>query len=198
MFSLLVGFWQLLFRQNEFQVLILGVDRAGKTTILEQIKAVFTGREPLAANKIAPTVGLNIGRLQVRRAKLIFWDLGGQSSLRAIWEKYYSEAHGLIYVVDSADPSRVEEARAVLQQLLSHPDLAGIPVLLLANKQDAPTALTPHEIEASFALQQILDSTQPRQVFGTAAVTGEGVKESISWLVETLRDSPRAQGIQPY
>jgi len=101
-------------------------------------------------------------------------------------------------VVDSADPSRVEEARAVLQQLLSHPDLAGIPVLLLANKQDAPTALTPHEIEASFALQQILDSTQPRQVFGTAAVTGEGVKESISWLVETLRDSPRAQGIQPY
>lgn len=114
------------------------------------------------------------------------------------------------------------QARAVLQQLLSHPDLAGIPVLLLANKQvksgehplvrytryfcaslailyesfgvahlplscsyaatrynlalptsqDAPTALTPHEIEASFALQQILDSTQPRQVFGTAAVTG--------------------------
>lgn len=56
-------------------------------TVLEQIKAVFTGREPLAAGKIAPTVGLNIGRLQVRRAKLIFWDLGGQSSLRAIWEK---------------------------------------------------------------------------------------------------------------
>lgn len=56
-------------------------------TVLEQIKAAFTGREPLAAGKIAPTVGLNIGRVQVRRAKLIFWDLGGQSSLRAIWEK---------------------------------------------------------------------------------------------------------------
>ncbi|EOD23405.1 ARF-like GTPase [Emiliania huxleyi CCMP1516] len=191
MFSLLVGFWQLLFRRAEFHVLILGVDAAGKTTVLEQIKATFLGREPMPPAKIAPTVGLNIGRLQVRRCKLICWDLGGQAALRAIWEKYYSEAHGLIYVVDAADTERIDESRNVLHALLGHPDLAGIPLLLLANKQDAQGALSPHEVEARFGLQQVLETSQPRQVFGTAALTGERIEESIHWLVEALRDSPR-------
>jgi ADP-ribosylation factor related protein 1 len=198
MFSLMVGFWQMLFRRAEFQVLILGIDAAGKTTVLEQIKSRFLGREPLPATKIAPTVGLNIGRIQMRRAKLIFWDLGGQATLRTIWEKYYSEAHGLVYVVDAADAQRLDESRTTLHQLLSHTDLCGIPLLVLANKQDAPNALSPQEIEAHFGLQQLLESTQPRKVFGSAALTGDGIQESVNWLVEALSESPRAQGIQAY
>lgn len=111
-FSLIVGFWRLFFRKEEFQILILGIDRAGKTvirrvrqlsyesismrhpshlpcmqTLLEQLKAIYTGLDPLPPSKIPPTVGLNIGRMQVSRAKLIFWDLGGSSSLRSLWEK---------------------------------------------------------------------------------------------------------------
>mmetsp|Transcript_59103 Transcript_59103/g.128300 ORF Transcript_59103/g.128300 Transcript_59103/m.128300 type:complete len:197 (-) Transcript_59103:330-920(-) len=194
MFSLLAGFWQLIFRRVEFHILILGVDSAGKTTLLEQMKAVFLGKEPLAPGKIAPTIGLNIGRMQIRRAKMIFWDLGGQSALRTIWEKYFAEAHGLIYVVDASESERFEESRAVLLDLLAHPDLADVPLLLLANKQDIEGAISPQEIESRFGLQKV--NRQPRMVVGTAALSGDGIQEGISWLVDALRESPRAMGVQ--
>lgn len=104
-------------------------------SVLEQLKALFTGLDPLPPGKISPTVGLNIGRMQVDRTKLIFWDLGGSKALRSLWEKYYAEAHGLLYVVDASDPARFDESRDVLRQLRNNPDLAGIPLLVFANKQ---------------------------------------------------------------
>jgi len=195
-FSLIVGFWRLFFRKEEFQILILGIDRAGKTTLLEQLKALYTGLDPLPPSKIPPTVGLNIGRMQVSRAKLIFWDLGGSSTLRSLWENYYSEAHGLVYVVDASDHERIEESKQTLEGLLNHPDLAAIPLLLFANKQDAEGALTPPELDARFDLQQSMSRSQQRNVIGTTALTGDGVEAGITWLVESLRSSPRAMGMQ--
>lgn len=114
MFSLLSGLLELLFRKEEYQILILGVDNAGKTTALEQMKALFLRMDPLAPEKIPPTVGLNIGRVEVGRVKLVFWDLGGQTGLRGIWEKYYAEVHGIIYVVDASNRHRFEESRRIL------------------------------------------------------------------------------------
>lgn len=196
MFSLLYGFWKLLFRRAEFHIIILGIDAAGKTSILERLKAMFAGMEALAPGKIPPTVGLNIGRMRINRTQITFWDLGGQSRLRSLWEKYFSEAHGLLYVVDSVDRSRLDESRDVLRGLLHNPDLAGIPVLVFANKQDAPGALTPHEIQSHFGLrQQQIDecgSSQPQNVLGVTALSGDGVEEGICWLVDAVRASPRA------
>eukprot|EP00002_Diphylleia_rotans_P037605 TRINITY_DN8418_c0_g1_i1.p1 TRINITY_DN8418_c0_g1~~TRINITY_DN8418_c0_g1_i1.p1 ORF type:complete len:137 (+),score=23.62 TRINITY_DN8418_c0_g1_i1:72-482(+) len=113
MFSLLYGLWQQFFRKAEFYVLMIGLDRAGKTTMLEFLKAKYQGIEPLPPQKICPTVGLNIGKFDVSRAKVILWDLGGQSSLRSIWDKYYNEADGVVFVVDSGDGTRFQEAKRV-------------------------------------------------------------------------------------
>lgn len=226
MFSLILGFWRLFFRRTEFHILILGVDNAGKTvrvprpplspisassrfsclcaalarqSLLERIKSIFTGLEPLPPGKVPPTVGLNIGRMQVNRTKLIFWDLGGATSLRSLWEKYYSEAHGLLYVVDASDAARFDESAEVLRALLKEtPDLAGIPVLVLANKQDAPGAVTPHVVQARFGLQQNetpTGSSQPQNVLGVTALNGDGVEEGVRWLVDAVRSSPRAQAL---
>lgn len=79
------------------------------------MKALFQNIEPLPPEKIPPTVGLNIGRMEVGRVKLIFWDLGGQTGLRGIWEKYFAEVHGLIYVIDAADDKRFEESRSIFE-----------------------------------------------------------------------------------
>lgn len=196
MFSLLFGFWKIFFRKAEFHILILGVDHAGKTTVLEQMKALYLGLESLPPGRIPPTVGLNIGRMLVSGAKLILWDVGGQRGLRSLWEKYYAEAHALLYVIDSTDRERFEESRQVLQGLLAHPDLEGIPLLVLANKQDAEGAISPLEIEAEFELQQSLSSAQQRRVLGVSAIDGSGLREGISWLIETVRQSPRALGMQ--
>lgn len=78
MFSLAYGLWKYIFNKTEFHVLILGVDKAGKTTLLEKIKSIYLKGEGLTPDRIVPTVGLNIGRIEDANAKLVFWDLGGQ------------------------------------------------------------------------------------------------------------------------
>lgn len=83
----------------------------------------------------------------------------------------------------------MSESRDTLQQLLSHPDLAGVPLLLLANKQDAEAALSPLEIRSR--LQATLEGVETQQLFATTALNGEGIEEGIRWLVDAMRDSPR-------
>ncbi|CAA0832819.1 GTP-binding protein 1 [Striga hermonthica] len=82
MFSLFYGLWKYMLSKVEFHVLILGIDKAGKTTLLEKLKSQYSNVEGLPPDKIVPTVGLNIGRVEVSNTKLIFWDLGGQKVLR--------------------------------------------------------------------------------------------------------------------
>lgn len=80
MFGLLAGLWEYCFKKDELHVLILGVDKAGKTTLLEKMKSMYTDYMGLEPEKILPTVGLNVGRIEVHKSKLIFWDLGGAPS----------------------------------------------------------------------------------------------------------------------
>nr|CAB3495709.1 unnamed protein product [Digitaria exilis]CAB3500602.1 unnamed protein product [Digitaria exilis] len=114
MFSLFYGLWKYVFTKDEFRVLILGVDKAGKTTLLEKLKSIYLKGEGLPPDRVVPTVGLNIGRIEDANAKLVFWDLGGQVGLRTIWEKYYEEAHAIIYVIDAATASSFEDAKSAL------------------------------------------------------------------------------------
>lgn len=79
---------------------------AGKTTLLERLKTTYTEFPGLDADKILPTVGLNVGKLEAMKSALMFWDLGGQTGLRSIWDKYYSDSHAIIYVVDASSPHR--------------------------------------------------------------------------------------------
>eukprot|EP00026_Physarum_polycephalum_P007420 Phypoly_transcript_07480.p1 GENE.Phypoly_transcript_07480~~Phypoly_transcript_07480.p1 ORF type:complete len:197 (-),score=31.33 Phypoly_transcript_07480:774-1364(-) len=190
MFSLMYGFWQCMARKTEYYILILGLDRAGKTTLLEQMKAIFKDVQPLPPDQIMPTVGLNIGRLEVGNVKLIFWDLGGQSELRSIWDKYFRETHGLVFVVDSADPDRFNEAKNELEILVRTSELRGVPFLFFVNKQDIENASTPRQMEEVFNMKQI-QSTRPTHVQPLTAINGEGVRDGVMWLVETLKKCAR-------
>jgi ADP-ribosylation factor related protein 1 len=134
MFGLLHGCLEYVLRKEELHVLILGLDAAGKTTLLEKIKQMH-GIPGLEWDKILPTVGLNVGRIEAHDCLMIFWDLGGQVGLRSIWDKYYDEAHAIVYVVDSADTTRMADSKAALDSVLGHRDLTYAPLLVLANKQ---------------------------------------------------------------
>ena len=79
---------------------------AGKTTLLERLKTIYTDFPGLDADKILPTVGLNVGKLEAMGSSLMLWDLGGQTGLRSIWDKYYADSHAIIYVVDASAPER--------------------------------------------------------------------------------------------
>ncbi|CAN6454316.1 unnamed protein product [Victoria cruziana] len=191
MFSLIYGLWKYLFSKTEFHVLILGIDKAGKTTLLEKLKATYSNLEGLPPDRIVPTVGLNIGRIEVENTKLVFWDLGGQSGLRTIWEKYYEEAHAIIYVIDAACQQRFEDSKSALEKVLRHEDLQGAPLLILANKQDLDAAVSTDELARYLDLKEL--DERPYLFEAVSAYEGMGIKDSIDWLVEIMERSKRTE-----
>ena len=160
---------------------------------------VLYGKSTKTAKDVSrtrPTIGLNVARLELGTVKLLIWDLGGQTSLRVIWDKYYPEAHALIYVIDSADNERLRESHQELQTILSHPDLIDAPVLIFANKQDLQNSISGESIckLLSFDLNT-LSSRRSIRIQDISALNGHGIDTGIQWLVECAKRSSRATTI---
>ena len=169
---------------KEAKILVLGLDNAGKTTLLK-----FLSSE--APSKIEePTKGFNVKTICKDGFKLNVWDIGGQSSIRTYWENYYDRTDGLVFVVDSSDDYRLEETTSVFKILLAEPKLSNVPILVFANKQDKNDALQPNEIMEKMDLSSISD--RKWSINACVATTGEGVADGMKWLVETVSKSQEA------
>uniref|UniRef100_A0A8C0CVX4 ADP-ribosylation factor-like protein 2 n=1 Tax=Balaenoptera musculus TaxID=9771 RepID=A0A8C0CVX4_BALMU len=140
-------------KERELRLLMLGLDNAGKTTILKK----FNGED---IDTISPTLGFNIKTLEHRGFKLNIWDVGGQKSLRSYWRNYFESTDGLIWVVDSADRQRMQDCQRELQNLLVEERLAGATLLIFANKQDLPGALSSNAIREALDLLFNCGSTE--------------------------------------
>lgn len=188
MFTLLYGLWKYLFQKDEYFILILGLDNAGKTTFLEQTKTKFTkGYRGLNPAKITATVGLNIGRIDIHGVRLNFWDLGGQEELQSLWDKYYAECHAVIYIIDSSDSERLDESRDSFDKMVSSEALNGVPLLVVANKQDIPDSLPVEKVKDVFRDSRHLIGRRDCHVLATSALHGDGVHEGIEWVVHCVR-----------
>ncbi|EDW24379.1 GL23431 [Drosophila persimilis] len=161
-------------KEKEMRILLLGLDNAGKTTILKR----FNGE---SIDEISPTLGFNIKTLEHNGYTLNMWDVGGQRSLRSYWRNYFECTDGLVWVVDSADRMRLDSCRQELQVLLEEERLAGATLLVLCNKQDLPGALNSNEIKEILHLDDI--TTHHWLVVGVSAVTGEKLLSSMDWLI---------------
>lgn len=188
MFGLIHGCLEHALRKEELHILILGLDKAGKTTLLEKMKEMH-GLPGLEWDKILPTVGLNVGRIEAHNCLLIFWDLGGQVGLRSIWDKYFDEAHAIVFVVDAADADRLHESKAALDKVLGHRDLNGAPLLVLANKQDLAGSLGPSGVANELGLGKV--DTRPHRVQPVSAHHGMGILEGLQWIVTAVKASSR-------
>ncbi|XP_066994143.1 ADP-ribosylation factor-like protein 2 [Anabrus simplex] len=164
-------------KEKEVRLLMLGLDNAGKTTILKR----FNGEQ---IDTISPTLGFNIKTLEHRGYKLNVWDVGGQKSLRSYWRNYFECTDGLIWVVDSADKRRLDDCVKELHGLLGEERLAGATLLVFANKQDLPGALSAEEIRDVLELESI--KTHHWKIVWCSAVTGENLLEGIDWLVDDI------------
>jgi small GTP-binding protein len=164
--------------QKETCVLVLGLDNAGKTAALYALKL----DEPVEYT--IPTIGFNIETIQMGPLSIQTWDLGGQTKLRALWPHYYEQADGIVFVVDSNDRGRVPLAREELQALMAQKELASVPFLILANKQDLPQALRREELITELGLHQV--TTTPWHVIECTATKNERVKVGFEWLISVL------------
>jgi ADP-ribosylation factor-like protein 3 len=162
---------------KEARILILGLDNAGKTSILKKLS-----EEEIS--HVMPTQGFNIKSLQQQGFKLNVWDIGGQRAIRPYWRHYFDNADVLIFVVDTADKRRLEEAGAELDQLLEEEKLAGVPLLVFANKQDLVGAATAQEIAEMMRLHGLRDRVW--QIQAASAKTGEGLQAGMDWLMRTI------------
>jgi len=190
MYTLLSGLWKYLFQKDEYFVLILGLDNAGKTTYLEQTKTQFNSKyKGMNLNKITTTVGLNIGKIDIGNVRLNFWDLGGQEELQSLWDKYYAESHAVIYVVDTADQERIDESKEAFDNMITNESLSGIPLLMLGNKQDLPDCLSIEDMKVKFKDSAHLIGQRHCTVMGTSALKGDGVHEGIDWIVQCVQQN---------
>ena len=136
-----------LFWKQEMEITLVGLQGAGKTTLLA---AISDGK--LSAEKdTIPTIGLNTKKVQKGNVTIKLWDLGGQARFRPMWERYCRGVNSIVFVIDAADPARFENSKACLHDLLQKPTLAKIPLLVLANKNDAEGA------QDEKAIAQVLD-----------------------------------------
>merc|ERR1712061_712967 len=163
--------------EKELRVLMLGLDNAGKTTILKK----FMGED---TSEISPTLGFNIKTVEHRGYKLNVWDVGGQKSLRSYWKNYFESTDGLIWVVDSADQQRLESCREELEKLLVEERLLGATLIVFANKQDLPGALGAAEIKDCLDLDSI--KTHHWKIVWRSAVTGENLLSGMDWLLQDI------------
>ncbi|KAJ1979311.1 ADP-ribosylation factor, Arf Arf6 [Dimargaris xerosporica] len=167
-----------LFGNREMRILMLGLDAAGKTTILYKLKlnqSVTT----------IPTVGFNVETVTYKNVKFNVWDVGGQDKIRPLWRHYYTGTQGLIFVVDSADHSRIDEARQELHRIVNDREMRDCLLLVFANKQDLPSAMTPAEVTDKLELRRLSDRTW--YVHPSCATTGEGLFEGLNWLSQNIK-----------
>jgi ADP-ribosylation factor-like protein 4 len=173
---------------SNLHIVMLGLDSAGKTTALYRLKF------DQYLNTV-PTIGFNCEKVKVKSGQIkgvtfVVWDIGGQDKLRPLWRSYSRGTDGIVFVVDSVDEERMEEAKVELLRLIKQPDKAGTPILVYANKQDLPAAKDPNEVARILGLTELPDS-QAWHVQPACAIIGEGLADGLEKLYEMIQNRKR-------
>lgn len=161
---------------KETRIMMVGLDAAGKTTILYKLKL----GEMVTT---IPTIGFNVETVHYKNLNFI-WDVGGQDKIRPLWRVYYQNTQGVIFVVDSNDRERIDEAAKTLHDMLQEAELRESPVLILANKQDMPHAMLVSEVSDKMKLNELKNHKWFLQP--TCATTSDGIYEGMDWLANTI------------
>ncbi|XP_057602027.1 ADP-ribosylation factor 1-like isoform X1 [Hippopotamus amphibius kiboko] len=165
--------------KKEMHLLMVGLDAAGKTTILYKLK-----RGEIVST--IPTIGFNVETMEYKNISFTVWDVGGQDTIRPLWRHYFQNTQGLIFVVDSNDREHVNEAREELMRMLAEDALRDAVLLVCAHKQDLPSAANAAGITDKLGLHPLRHRNGYIQA--TCATSGDGLYGGLDWLSNQLRN----------
>lgn len=173
-----VSIFKNLFGKRDMRILMVGLDAAGKTTILYKLKLgeIVT---------TIPTIGFNVETVEYKNISFTVWDVGGQDKIRPLWRHYFQNTQGLIFVVDSNDRERIGEAKDELMRMLTEDELRDAVLLILANKQDLPNAMNAAEITDKLGLHSL--RSRHWYIQSTCATSGDGLFEGLDWLSNQMK-----------
>ncbi|TKX22811.1 ADP-ribosylation factor-like protein alp41 [Elsinoe australis] len=166
-------------KDKEMRILMLGLDSAGKTTIVKRIM----GEDVYS---VSPTLGFIIKTIDYDGYKLNIWDVGGQKTLRTYWKNYFEKTDTLIWVVDSTDRERIADCGNELKGLLQQERLMGASLLVFKNKSDISGGMDEEEIVKALDLESI--TTHRWKVMTCSAITGQNLTEGLEWVVQDAKD----------
>ena len=169
--------------KTETKLLMVGLDAAGKTTILYKLKIGETVVPEI------PTIGFSVETVKYTNGvSFTVWDVGGQDKIRPLWRHYYKNTDGIIFVVDSNDRDRIDNddcgAKQELDKMLLEDELVNAVLLVFANKQDLPNAMPVDEVAGKLGLMELTNRTWYIQA--TSGINGEGIHEGLDWIYKTL------------
>ncbi len=165
-----------IFSKKKYTMIMVGLDAAGKTTILYQLKL----NDVISTS---PTIGFNIEQIDYKNLQMTIWDIGGQDKLRPLWKHYYQNADAIIFVVDSADKTRFELVLNEIHRLMNEPDLEKVKLLIYANKQDLSNATSSRELIDILELRKL---KQEWFIQPSSATHGRGLYEGLEWLSKNI------------
>ena len=207
---LLSRFMDGVFATTEKRILMVGLDAAGKTTILYKLKLgevmtrilarSYTPHAHALSNPTntpihsqvmttIPTIGFNVETVDYKKLKMTIWDVGGQDRIRQLWRHYYHGTNAVIFVLDSNDRDRIDVAKQELHKLIQEEELRGAALLVFANKQDLPNSMSTSECVDKLGLHGL--NQQAWYVQSSSAVSGDGLYEGLDWLQQTLAEGAR-------
>jgi ADP-ribosylation factor-like protein 1 len=164
------------------RILILGLDNAGKTTIVYKL----VSPDNVVSESLPPTIGFNVETVTHKNVKLQVWDLGGQSNIRPYWRCYFPNTNAIIFVVDSADHKRIGTARKEFLKLLEEEELQNAAILVFANKQDLPNAMTAAQVSEGLGLTSI--KNRQYHICASVAKEGKGLAKGLDWLTDVIKN----------
>ena len=163
-------------------IVFLGLDNAGKSALLHVLK---TDR----VTQTRPTIHPHSEELKMGNLVLNTYDLGGHETARKIWKDYFPAVHAILFLIDSIDVNRFEEARKELENILETPELVNIPIAILGNKIDMAGAVSVEELKAAIHYDELLaKETRPMEIFMVSVTKKIGFTQALEWVSSKLPD----------